>query len=119
MFGLFNAAKANYSKLAYEFEFKGIDGNYIKLSDYKKKVIIVVNVASRCGYTPQYENLQTLWNNYKDQGLIVIGVPTNSFKQEPGTNREIKDFCETNFGINFPITEKINVIGGKAHLMFR
>ena len=119
MFGLFNTAKANYSKLAYEFEFKGIDGNYIKLSDYKNKVIIVVNVASRCGYTPQYENLQTLWSNYKDKGLIVIGVPTNNFKQEPGTNEEIKDFCETNFGINFPMTEKINVIGGKAHPFYK
>ena len=119
MFGLFNIAKANYSKLAYEFEFKGIDGNYIKLSDYKNKVIIVVNVASRCGYTPQYENLQTLWSNYKDKGLIVIGVPTNNFKQEPGSNKDIKDFCETNFNISFPMTEKIDVIGNNAHPFFQ
>ena len=115
MFGIFNIAKANYSKLAHEFEFNGLDGSVIKLSDYKDKVIVIVNVASRCGYTPQYENLQTLWSDYKNKGLVVIGVPTNNFKQEPGNNKEIKDFCETNFGINFPMTEKIDVIGSKAH----
>ena len=65
---------------------------------------MVVNVASRCGYTPQYEGLQNLWMNYKED-LVVIGVPTNNFKQEPGSNSEIKDFCETNFGIDFPISE--------------
>ncbi len=119
MFGFFNTAQANYSKLAHEFKFEGIDGNLIKLSDYKNKVIIVVNVASRCGYTPQYENLQALWSNYKDKGLVVIGVPTNNFRQEPGTNEEIKDFCETNFGISFPMTEKIDVIGRKAHPFYK
>ena len=106
-------------KLAYNFEFNSIDGNKIKLSDYRNKVIVVVNVASRCGYTPQYEDLQTLWSNYKDKDLVVVGVPTNNFKQEPGTNKEIKDFCETNFGINFPITEKTNVIGSDAHPFYK
>ena len=77
--------------------------------DYKGKVIVVVNVASRCGFTNQYEDLQNLWSNYKNN-LVVIGVPTNNFKQEPWTNKEIKDFCETNFNINFPMTEKIDVI---------
>ena len=90
-----------------------------KLEDFKNKVIIVVNVASRCGYTPQYEDLQELWSNYKEKNLVVIGIPTNNFKQEPGTNKQIKDFCETNFGINFPMTEKINVIGADAHPFYK
>ena len=119
MFGILEKASANYSKLVYEFEFNGIDGNKIKLSNFKNKVLVVVNVASRCGYTPQYEGLQMLWSNYKNKNLVVIGVPTNNFKQEPGNNKEIKDFCETNFGINFPITEKTNVIGKDAHPFYK
>ena len=119
MFGILEKASANYSKLVYDFEFNSIDGNKIKLSDFKNKVLVVVNVASRCGYTPQYEGLQMLWSNYKNKNLVVIGVPTNNFKQEPGNNKEIKDFCETNFGINFPMTEKINVIGKDAHPFYK
>ena len=119
MFGILEKASANYSKLVYDFEFNSIDGNKIKLSNFKDKVLVVVNVASRCGYTPQYEDLQLLWSNYKNKNLIVIGVPTNNFKQEPGNNREIKDFCETNFGINFPMTEKTNVIGKDAHPFYK
>ena len=119
MFGLLEKASANYSKLVYDFEFNSIDGNKIKLSGFKNKVLVVVNVASRCGYTPQYEGLQMLWSNYKNKNLVVIGVPTNNFKQEPGNNKEIKDFCETNFGINFPITEKTNVIGKDAHPFYK
>ena len=119
MFGILEKASANYSKLVYEFEFNGIDGNKIKLSNFKNKVLVVVNVASRCGYTPQYEDLQMLWSNYKNKNLVVIGVPTNNFKQEPGNNKEIKDFCETNFGINFPMTEKTNVIGKDAHPFYK
>ena len=119
MFGLFTKASANYTSLAYEYEFNGIDGNKIKLEDFKDKVIVIVNVASRCGYTPQYEDLQELWSNYKQRNLVVIGVPTNNFKQEPGSNKQIKDFCETNFGINFPMTEKTNVIGNDAHPFYK
>ena len=119
MFGILEKASANYSKLVYDFEFNSIDGNKIKLSNFKDKVLVIVNVASRCGYTPQYEDLQLLWSNYKNKNLIVIGVPTNNFKQEPGNNREIKDFCETNFGINFPMTEKTNVIGKDAHPFYK
>ena len=78
----------------------------------------MVNVASRCGFTNQYEDLQSLWSNYKDRNVVVIGVPTNNFKQEPGSNKEIKDFCETNFNIDFPMTEKIDVIGKNAHPFF-
>tara|TARA_B100001564_G_scaffold356548_1_gene370949 strand:- start:1182 stop:1727 length:546 start_codon:yes stop_codon:yes gene_type:complete len=119
MFSFFSKVSANYSKLAYDFNFNGIDGNKIELSDYRNKVIVVVNVASRCGYTPQYEGLQTLYNKYKAKNLVVIGVPTNNFKQEPGSNSEIKDFCETNFGVNFPMTEKIAVLGNSAHPFYK
>ena len=119
MFGILEKASANYSKLVYDFEFNGIDGNKIQLSNFKNKVLVVVNVASRCGYTPQYEGLQMLWSNYKNKNLVVIGIPTNNFKQEPGNNKEIKDFCETNFGINFPMTEKTNVIGKDAHPFYK
>ncbi len=119
MFNFFNNISANSSSLAYDFAFNSIDGNLIKLNDYKEKVIIIVNVASRCGYTPQYDGLQKLWTNYKNKNVVIIGVPTNNFKQEPGSNKEIKDFCETNFGISFPLTEKTNVIGNQAHSFYK
>ena len=115
MFNIFSNANANYDKLAYDFNFKSIDNQTISLDQYKNKVIVIVNVASRCGFTNQYEDLQQLWTNYKNKDLVVIGVPTNNFKQEPGSNKEIKDFCETTFGINFPMAEKTEVIGNKAH----
>ena len=119
MFSFFNKAMTESSGVAYDYRFDGINGNQIELSDFRNKVIVVVNVASRCGYTPQYKDLQTLYNNYKDRNLIIIGVPTNNFKQEPGTNDQIKDFCETNFGITFPMTEKINVIGANSHPFYK
>ena len=119
MIGFFTKVSANYSNLAYDYSFNGIDGNKIKLDEFKNKVIVVVNVASRCGYTPQYNDLQKLWLDYEKKNLVVIGVPTNNFKQEPGSNKEIKDFCETNFGISFPISEKTNVIGKNAHPFYK
>ena len=119
MFNFFTNSSANYTELAHTFKFNGLDGQSINLSDYKEKVIVVVNVASRCGFTKQYDDLQRLWANYKDNNLIIIGVPTNDFKQEPGSNKEIKDFCETNFNISFPITEKINVLGENAHPFYK
>lgn len=119
MFSIFNKIAAESPNIAYDYEFDGIDGGKIKLSDYKDKVIVVVNVASRCGYTPQYEDLQNLYTKYKSKDLIVIGIPTNNFKQEPGSNNQIKDFCETNFGITFPLTEKINVIGKNSHPFYK
>ena len=118
MFSFFTNGNAQYDQLATDFSFKNIEGNTVNLADYKGKVILVVNVASRCGFTNQYEGLQTLWNSYKDKNLVVIGVPSNNFRQEPGTNKEIKDFCETTFGINFPITEKQSVRGADAHPFF-
>ena len=118
MFSFLNKTNASYEQLAYEFSFKNIDGGKINLQNYKDNVIVVVNVASRCGFTNQYEGLQSLWSKYKDKNLVVVGVPTNNFKQEPGSNKDIKDFCETNFNIDFPMTEKMDVIGGNAHPFF-
>ncbi len=119
MFSFFSKVTAETNGTAYDFEFNSIDGDLIKLSQYKDKVIVVVNVASRCGYTPQYEDLQRLWTEYKSKNLVVLGIPTNNFRQEPGNNKEIKDFCETNFGITFPMTEKTNVIGGNSHPFYK
>ena len=119
MFSFFDKSLANYSQLAHEFRFDSIEGRSIMLNDYKNKVIVVVNVASRCGFTKQYEDLQNLWTNYKNKDLVVIGVPTNDFKQEPGSNSDIKNFCETNFNISFPLTEKINVLGNNAHPFYK
>jgi|TARA_B100000780_G_scaffold255141_1_gene203640 glutathione peroxidase len=118
MFSFFTKGNAQYDQLATDFSFKGVEGNVINLADYKEKVILVVNVASRCGFTNQYKGLQSLWSEYKDKGLIVIGVPSNNFRQEPGTNKEIKNFCETTFGIDFLITEKMSVTGVDAHSFF-
>ena len=118
MFSFFTKGNAQYDQLATEFSFNDTECKEISLADYKKKVILVVNVASRCGFTNQYEDLQTLWNKYKDKDLVIVGVPSNNFRQEPGSNEEIKNFCETTFGINFPITEKLNVIGANAHPFF-
>jgi len=119
MFSFLSKTNASYEQLAYEFSFKNIDGGKINLQNYKDHVIVVVNVASRCGFTNQYEDLQNLWSTYKDKNLVVVGVPTNNFKQEPGSNKDIKDFCETNFNIDFPLTEKIDVIGNSAHPFFK
>ena len=118
MFSFFSTTNADYDKVATNFKFKGIDGDIIDMNEYKNKVVVVVNVASRCGFTNQYEGLQKLWTNYQSEGLIIIGVPSDNFRQEPGSNKEIKDFCETTFGISFPITEKNNVIGKNSHPFF-
>ena len=118
MFSFFTKGNAQYDQLATDFSFKNVEGSPINLADYKGKVILVVNVASRCGFTNLYKDLQALWTKYKENDLLVIGVPSNNFRQEPGTNKEIKDFCETTFGIDFPITEKTDVIGSNSHPFF-
>ncbi len=111
-----NKISANYEKLAYDFNFNDLDGSTLKLSEYKNKVIVVVNVASQCGFTKQYDDMQKVWEKYEAKGLIILGVPSNDFgSQEPGNNAEIKNFCEAKFGITFPMTEKIIVKGDKAH----
>ena len=111
-----SGAISNYDKLAYDFNFTDLDGSLLKLSEFKNKVIVVVNVASQCGFTKQYEDMQKMWNKYESKGLVIIGVPSNDFgKQEPGSSKEIKNFCEAKFGISFPMTEKVIVKGENAH----
>ena len=108
--------KADYSKLAYDYKFNDIDGSELNLNKFKNKVIVVVNVASQCGFTKQYEDMQKVWENYQNKGVVILGVPSNDFgKQEPGTSEEIKNFCEVKFGITFPMTEKVSVKGENAH----
>ena len=116
MISLFSSKlNASYEKLAFDFSFKDLDGSEMKLADFKDKVIVVTNVASYCGFTSQYEDLQEIWEKYQSKGLVVIGVPSNSFNQEMETNKEIKNFCEAKFGISFPMTEKVEVKGSNAH----
>jgi glutathione peroxidase len=96
----------------HEFTMNSIDGKPASLADYKGKVVLVVNVASKCGYTPQYAGLEALYRKYKDQGFVVIGVPANNFgAQEPGTNEEIKTFCKRNYDVSFPMMAKVSVKG--------
>ena len=111
-----NKVTANYEKLAYDFQFKDLDGSALNLSEYKGKVIIIVNVASQCGFTKQYEDMQNIWEKYQSKGIVMLGIPSNDFgKQEPGTSEEIKNFCEAKFGITFPMTEKVSVKGPESH----
>jgi glutathione peroxidase len=96
----------------HDFTLTSIDGKAVPLSSYKGKVVLLVNVASKCGYTPQYTGLQSLYTKYKDKGLVVVGVPANNFGgQEPGTNEEIKTFCSRNYNVTFPIMSKVSVKG--------
>jgi glutathione peroxidase len=105
---------------AYRFEFTAIDGGSLPLSAWAGHPVLIVNTASFCGYTPQYRDLEALWRQYRDRGLIVLGVPSNDFgAQEPGSADEIKKFCETNYDIDFPLTEKYRVIGANAHPFYR
>ena len=119
MFFFKNSAVANYEKVFYDFNIESISGELINFDDYRNKVILIVNTASYCGFTKQYEELQTLWDKYKSEGLIVIGVPSNSFNQEKGSDSEIKKFCEVNFEINFPLSTITEVKGDKAHDLFK
>lgn len=97
---------------ALDFTMKDIAGKPVELSQYQGKVVLIVNVASRCGYTPQYKGLEALYEKYKDQGLVVIGVPANEFgKQEPGSDAEISEFCTKNYGVTFPMMSKVVVKG--------
>lgn len=104
----------------HEFTLKSIEGQPAPLSVYKGKVVLLVNVASKCGYTPQYAGLQSLYEKYKDRGLVVVGVPANNFGgQEPGTNEEIKTFCSRNYNVTFPMMSKGSVKGDDADPLYR
>ncbi|UCS94809.1 glutathione peroxidase [Echinicola marina] len=104
----------------YDFEAQKLNGENASMSDYKGKTVVVVNTASKCGLTPQYEGLEKLYQQYKDQGLIILGFPCNQFaNQEAGTSDEIQAFCQLNYGVSFPMFEKIDVNGKNAHPLFK
>jgi glutathione peroxidase len=120
MISFFEKVDAKYEKLFFDLSIKDINNEVLNLSEFKGKTILLVNVASKCGFTKQYTGLQTLYDNYKNKGFIVLGVPSNQFGgQEPGSNDEIKNFCETNFNITFPITDKVDVKGDNAHKLYK
>ena len=103
----------------YDFTLKDIDGNDVKLDKYKGSVVMLVNTASRCGYTPQYEGLQKIYDKYKDKGFVVLGFPANNFMgQEPGTEKEIKEFCTLKYKVSFPMFSKISVTGTDQHPLY-
>ena len=105
---------------AHDFQFRSIDGEPLPLGRFRGKALLVVNVASQCGLTPQYSGLEALWRAKRDAGLVILGVPANDFgAQEPGTEKEIKTFCETRFSVDFPMTAKEHVIGLEAHPLYK
>ena len=119
MFFFKSSSHANYEKIFYDFKINSISGDIIDLNDFKGKPVLVVNTASYCGFTKQYDDMQELWERYKDKGLIVLGIPSNSFNQEKKVNSEVKKFCEVNFNINFPLTEITDVKGDNAHEIYK
>ena len=119
MFSFFNKTMSDNSKTLFDFKINSINGGELDLSSFKGKTILLVNVASKCGFTNQYDDLQKIYDDFKEKGLIVIGIPTNQFGgQEPGSEKEIKNFCETNFNITFPMTSKYEVKGDNAHPIY-
>ena len=119
MFNLNSTVNAKYKKLFFDFNIKSNNGDILNLKDYKNNVVLVINTASYCGFTNQYADMQKLWDKYKDKGLLVIGVPSNSFNQEKNEDSEIKKFCEVNFNINFPLTSITSVKGDDAHEIYK
>ena len=119
MFFFKSNVNANYDKIFYDFKIESITGETIDFNEYKNKVILIVNTASYCGFTKQYTDLQELWDKYKSRGLIILGVPSNSFNQEKNSNSEVKEFCKVNFDINFPLTTITEVKGDNAHDLFK
>jgi len=119
MFFFNNNSNANYEKIFFDFKIESITGEIIDLNEYRNKVVLLVNTASFCGFTNQYEGLQNLWNEYKKKDFIVLGVPSNSFNQESNNNNDVKKFCESNFNIDFPLTSITQVKGSNAHEIFK
>lgn len=115
-----NTVEAAAAKSVLDFKMRDIDGNDVKLKKYKGNVILVVNVASKCGYTPQYQGLEATYMKYKDKGFVTLGFPANNFGgQEPGTEKEIKEFCESKFGVTFPMFAKISVKGDDIDPLYK
>ena len=119
MFFFNNLSMANYEKVFYDFKIESISGEIIDLKKYENKVVLIVNTASYCGFTNQYNDLQKLWDQYKSKGFVVLGIPSNSFNQEKKNNNDVKSFCEINFNINFPLTGITKVKGDNAHDIFK
>ena len=119
MFFFKNLASANYDKVFYDLQINSISGEIIDFSKYKDKAVLVVNTASYCGFTKQYEGLQKLWEKYESKGLIVLGIPSDSFNQEKKSNKDVKEFCEVNFDITFPLTTITDVKGENAHEIYK
>lgn len=104
----------------YDYKVKDIKGNEISLSEYSGKLLLIVNTASKCGFTPQYDGLEKLYQKYKEQGLVILGFPSNQFlAQEPGDNEEISSFCKLNYGVTFPLFSKIDVRGENTYPLFQ
>ena len=114
-----NKVLANYEKIFFDFKINSISGEIINLKDYQNKLVLVVNTASYCGFTKQYDDLQLLWEKYRSDGLIVLGVPSNSFNQEKKADTEVKEFCDVNFNIDFPMTTITEVKGENSHEIFK
>jgi len=114
-----NKVSANYEKIFFDFKINSITGEIINLKDYQNKLVLVVNTASYCGFTKQYDDLQLLWEKYRSDGLIVLGVPSNSFNQEKKGDTEVKEFCDVNFNIDFPMTTITEVKGENSHEIFK
>lgn len=115
-----NIAAANDTSSAHDFSFNSLSGEPMDMSQYAGKTVLLVNTASKCGYTPQYEGLQALWKEYESKGLVIVGVPSGDFSnQEYDDNEKIAQFCEINYGVTFPLTEKTHVIGEDAHPVYQ
>tara|TARA_B110001450_G_C17430377_1_gene403635 strand:- start:40 stop:597 length:558 start_codon:yes stop_codon:yes gene_type:complete len=120
MFSFFTKVNAKYEKVFFDFKINNINNDIVDLDIFRGKVILLVNVASNCGFTKQYTDLQIIYDKYKQKNFVVLAVPSNQFGgQEPGSNDQIKDFCETNFNITFPIMNKIDVKGVNAHKIYK
>ncbi len=114
-----SSSHADYEKIFFDFKINSITGDVIDLKDFKGKPVLIVNTASYCGFTKQYNDMQELWDKYREKGLIVLGIPSNSFRQEMKNNNDVKEFCEVNFNINFPLTEITDVKGDNAHEIYK
>ena len=120
IFTIQSIAKEPAVQSIYDFKVKTIEGKETTLEAYRGKVMLIVNVASKCGYTPQYEGLEALYKRYKEKGLVVLGFPCNQFaSQEPGSEKEIQNFCRINFGVTFPLFAKIKVNGEQTHPLYQ
>ena len=114
-----SSSHAEYEKIFFDFKINSITVDVIDLNNFRGNPVLIVNTASYCGFTKQYDDMQELWEKYRDRGLVVLGVPSNSFNQEKTKNNEVKEFCEVNFNINFPLTEITDVKGDNSHEIYK